>query len=94
MMEMGWPAAFLLAVVALLAAALINNQWARAHELHNDLTIKAYQAESIEANKELERQRHGIADLSTALAEAEVELNTWRRRYGQGLEELEDGRSH
>jgi uncharacterized protein (DUF1786 family) len=94
MMEMGWPAAFLLAVVALIAAALINNQWARAHELGTNLSIRAYQLESIEANKELEVQRHKIGDLSTALEEAEVELNTWRRRYGQGLEDLEDERSH
>lgn len=84
MMEMGWPAALLLGTVALLAAALINNQWARAHELHKDLTIKAYQAESIEANKELEVQRHKISELTAALEELEAELNLWRRRYGRG----------
>jgi hypothetical protein len=78
MMEMGWPAAFVIVTVALLAAALINNQWARAHELRKDLTIKAYQAESIEANKELEVQRHKIESLAAALEEAERELITWR----------------
>lgn len=83
MFQIGWPAAFVIIAVALFAAALLHNHMARNHELRKDLVIKAYQAESIEANKELEVQRHKIEELSEALGTAEDELNNWRRRYAR-----------
>lgn len=76
MSSIGWPAALFLSVVAVLLVALANRVLEWRHELRSNAVIRAYQRESIEANKELERLRHELEISERRRVSAEVELAT------------------
>jgi hypothetical protein len=81
---MSGPAAAFGSVVVLCIAAIVRDYVLTTIKARGELALTAYRAESIEANKELERQRHRIAELEAALERAGVTERELRVRLVNG----------